>query len=216
MQAIQKTYYVNKRPVDVLKGINLTIEKGEFVAIRGKSGCGKTTLLNIIGLMHQASGGMYFFNDKNMRELSKKEKAMFRNQHLGYVFQSFNLIEAMSVVQNIAMPLGYAGKSNKERTMRALEVLEMVGLKDKFANKPFQLSGGEQQRVALARAVVNQPELLVTDEPTGNLDEENGRQVMSMINALHQRGTTVVMVTHDDTIASYADRVIHIRDGLVV
>lgn len=213
---ILKTYYIDNKPVDVLKEINLSIAQGEFVAIRGTSGCGKTTLLNIIGLMHSATGGEYYFKNQDMLKLSKKAMAEFRNKYLGYVFQSFNLIEAMNVVQNIAMPLGYAGIGYKERTAKALEALEMVGLRDKHANKPFQLSGGEQQRVALARAVINQPELLVADEPTGNLDEENSRQVMSIIKALHQRGTTVVLVTHDNAIASYSDRVVNIKDGIII
>jgi len=215
LKQICKTYsgkYVN---VPVLKDINLKIEKGDFAMIIGKSGCGKSTLLNILGCMDFATEGTYKFMGNDMSMLTDEQLALFRNKNLGFVFQSFNLINEVSVLENIELPMGLAGIVAKRRRARAKELLRLVELEEKEKSKPLELSGGQQQRIAIARALANDPHLLLCDEPTGNLDEENGRMVMRLLSDLNRRGTTIIMVTHDMTLSKYANRVIEINNGMI-
>jgi putative ABC transport system ATP-binding protein len=199
-----------------LDGVNLEIQKGEFVAIMGPSGCGKSTLLNILGMIDKPSNGKYELDGIEISKFPESKLVTLRKQHLGFVFQSFNLIDGLSVRDNVALPLLYCGVSHGERKERVREVLELVGLNARAKHKPAQLSGGQQQRVAIARAVVNDPKLILADEPTGNLDTKNGREVMDMLHVLHDHGATIVMVTHSHHDAAQAERVIHMLDGKVV
>lgn len=214
MNHLNKTYYSGIE-VQALKEVNLVIEKGEFILIVGKSGSGKSTLLNVIGCMDGYDSGEYFFFDQDVRNLSGRELAQFRNRKVGFVFQSFQLVNELTVGENIEMPMGIAGVPGNERKKRRKELLEMVGLAEKENCRPLQLSGGQQQRVAIARALANHPEVLLCDEPTGNLDETNGIKIMELLKKLNQEGTTVVMVTHDLTLKQYADRIIEIKNGII-
>lgn len=216
LKDLGKTYVVSKIKTNALCGVTMEIEKGEFVAVVGKSGCGKSTLLNILGGIDTPTNGEYLFNNKPIDRLKDKELAEFRNQTVGYIFQSFNLINELTIVDNVALPLGYAGFGLKERTQRSIEMLEMVGLGEELHKHPTQLSGGQQQRVAIARAIVTNPEVILADEPTGNLDRENGKNILEIIKVLHKKGSTVIMVTHDEEIAAQAQRVIKISDGVIV
>ncbi len=212
---LKKTYTVSGVQTNALRGITLKINKGDFVAVTGKSGCGKSTLLNILGGLDIPTSGEYLFNDKAINEMNSKELAMFRNQTVGYIFQSFNLINELDIVDNVALPLGYAGMGLKERKQKSIEMLKVVGLEQELHKKPTQLSGGQQQRVAIARAIVTNPGVLLADEPTGNLDRENSEVILKIIRHLHETGATVIMVTHDDEIASVAQRIIKISDGML-
>lgn len=216
LKDLGKTYVVSKIKTNALCGVTMEIEKGEFVAVVGKSGCGKSTLLNILGGIDTPTNGEYLFNNKPIDRLKDKELAEFRNQTVGYIFQSFNLINELTIVDNVALPLGYAGFGLKERTQRSIEMLEMVGLGEELHKHPTQLSGGQQQRVAIARAIVTNPEVILADEPTGNLDRKNGKNILEIIKVLHKKGSTVIMVTHDEEIAAQAQRVIKISDGVIV
>lgn len=216
LRDIRKYYDASGVRTKALDGITISIDKGEFVAIMGASGSGKSTLMNIIGAIDEASKGKYILSGKNVSALNNKELANLRNKEMGYIFQSFNLLEELTIMENVEMPLGYAGIRGKERKKRALELLEKVGLEGKKNAYPRQLSGGQQQRVAIARALVNQPSLLLADEPTGNLDSTNGEEVMNQLVDLHKEGTTIILVTHDDKVASFADRRIEMKDGKVV
>ena len=216
LRDIRKYYDASGVRTKALDGISITIDKGEFVAIMGASGSGKSTLMNIIGAIDEATKGKYILSGKNVTALNNKELANIRNKEMGYIFQSFNLLEELTIIENVEMPLGYAGMRRKERKKRALELLEKVGLEGKKNAYPRQLSGGQQQRVAIARALVNQPGLLLADEPTGNLDSTNGEEVMNQLVDLHKEGTTIILVTHDDKVASFADRRIEMKDGRVV
>lgn len=215
VNGLSKIYSIRSIETKALDNVSLRIKKGEFVAITGKSGCGKSTLLNILGGMDRQTSGSYLYEDLDMSKLHGRALARFRNNRIGFVFQSFYLINEMNVVDNISLPLGYAGYNAKKRYARSAELLEQVGLKERMKHKPSQLSGGEQQRVAIARAISNHPDVLLADEPTGNLDEDNSRKVLELIKELNKQGLTIVMVTHDLDIATMADRVIKMADGKI-
>ena len=215
LRDINKTYQ-GAQPLHVLKGINLDIEKGEFVSIMGASGSGKSTLLNILGILDNYDSGEYRLNDVPIWNLSETRAAEYRNRMIGFIFQSFNLIDELNVSENIELPLLYMGVSAKERKEAVKAVIDRVAMGHRAKHFPAQLSGGQQQRVAIARAVISNPKLILADEPTGNLDSKNGREVMELLKELHREGTTIVMVTHSQRDASYADRVVNLFDGQIV
>lgn len=212
---LEKTYYGKGIETKVLKGADLSIQKGEFVCIFGASGSGKSTLLNILGLLDGHTGGSYLFEGTDVTRLGDREKARIRNQKMGFVFQAYHLIQELNALENIAVPMGYAGKPRKKRERRARRLLEEFGIPELEKKYLSQMSGGEQQRVAIARAIANSPQLLFADEPTGNLDNKNALMVMDMMKKLNEQGMTVVMVTHDRALAEYSSRVIHVRDGMI-
>ena len=209
----KKIYGKGEGTVHALSGISLNIQKGEFVAITGKSGCGKTTLLNIIGLLDNLTEGHYTLNGQDVRHLSDKAKARLRFQTFGYIFQSFNLLSSHTVAENVALPLGYAGVPKQERLARAAEMLRKVGLLDKMKAYPNELSGGQQQRVAIARALINHPPIILADEPTGNLDSRSSAQIMDILAELADEGATLLLVTHDAGVARRAGRRVGMEDG---
>ena len=211
----KKIYGKGESTVHALSGISLTIQKGEFVAITGKSGCGKTTLLNIIGLLDNLTEGHYTLNGQDVRHLSDKAKARLRFQTFGYIFQSFNLLSSHTVAENVALPLGYAGVPKQERLARATEMLRKVGLLDKMKAYPNELSGGQQQRVAIARALINHPPIILADEPTGNLDSRSSAQIMDILAELADEGATLLLVTHDAGVARRAGRRVGMEDGRI-
>ena len=213
---LEKSYFGKGVETKVLKGVNLTIDRGEFVCIYGKSGSGKSTLLNILGLLDEETGGAYELDGRDVRNFSKKACARIRNRKMGFVFQSYQLIPELNALENIAVPLGYAGKNSKERKKAAQRLLCEFGMEKLEKKYISQMSGGEQQRIAIARAIANEPEILFADEPTGNLDQENSRVVMELLEKLNRKGMTVVMVTHDTAVAEYGTRVIHVEDGKIV
>ena len=210
---ICKDYVQGKEPVRVLKNVSLTVERGEYLAIMGPSGSGKTTLMNIIGCLDVPTSGSYELLGKDLKDLSDKELAKIRNKHIGFVFQNFNLLPKMDAVDNVALPLLYAGVPQKERRARAVEALNAVGLGERIHFLPNQLSGGQCQRVAIARAMVGKPDLLLADEPTGALDTKSGDQIMELFRQLSQEGITIIMITHEPAIAACADKTYHILDG---
>ncbi len=210
-----KTYQSGDAKNEVLKDVCLEVNKGEFIAIMGRSGCGKSTLLNIMGGMDLADRGSYLFEGMQVSDFNRRQLAHFRNKKVGFVFQAFHLLPEFSIIDNISLPLGYAGAKSGQRKKRAKQLLEMVGLAGRETGRPFQLSGGEQQRVAIARAISNQPEVLLADEPTGSLDEENGIKIMQLLKTLNGQGLTIIMVTHDKKVAEYADRIIYMADGKI-
>ena len=209
----KKIYGKGESAVHALSGISLNIQKGEFVAITGKSGCGKTTLLNIIGLLDNLTEGHYTLNGQDVRHLSDKAKALLRFQTFGYIFQSFNLLSSHTVAENVALPLGYAGVPKQERLARAAEMLRKVGMLDKMKAYPNELSGGQQQRVAIARALINHPPIILADEPTGNLDSRTSAQIMDILAELTDEGATLLLVTHDAGVARRAGRRVRMEDG---
>ena len=211
----KKIYGKGESTVHALSGISLNIQKGEFVAITGKSGCGKTTLLNIIGLLDNLTEGHYTLNGQDVRHLSDKAKARLRFQTFGYIFQSFNLLSSHTVAENVALPLGYAGVPKQERLARAAEMLRKVGLLDKMKAYPNELSGGQQQRVAIARALINHPPIILADEPTGNLDSRSSAQIMDILAELADEGATLLLVTHDTGVAKRAGRRVGMEDGRI-
>lgn len=213
MNNIYKNYIQGNMEVPVLKDINFSVEEGEYVAIMGPSGSGKSTLMNIIGCLDQATSGEYILDGKAIENYSDKELAKVRNEYIGFVFQTFNLLPKQTALDNVALPLQYAGVPKRYRKERCIEALAMVGLEDRVDFKPTQLSGGQKQRVAIARAMINNPKILLADEPTGALDSKSGIQVMELFSRLHEQGITIIMITHSDEIARYADRVIRIIDG---
>ena len=213
LQNIYKDYQQEKLVVPVLKDVSLTVEEGEYVAIMGPSGSGKSTLMNIIGCIDKPTSGTYLLDDVEIEKCKDKELSEVRNQKIGFVFQNFNLLPRQSALDNVALPLQYAKVPIKKRKQKAKEMLEMVDLADRVSFKPTQLSGGQKQRVAIARAMVADPKILLADEPTGALDSKSGLQVMELFDTLHKQGVTIIMITHSDEIASYADRVVKIIDG---
>lgn len=213
LKNIYKNYIQGTMEVPVLKDINLCVEEGEYVAIMGPSGSGKSTLMNIIGCIDKPTSGTYLLDDVEIEKCKDKELSEVRNQKIGFVFQNFNLLPRQSALDNVALPLQYAKVPIKKRKQKAKEMLEMVDLADRVSFKPTQLSGGQKQRVAIARAMVADPKILLADEPTGALDTKSGLQVMELFDTLHKQGVTIIMITHSDEIASYADRVVKIIDG---
>lgn len=199
-----------------LKGVNLQICRGEYVAVMGSSGSGKSTLMNILGSLDLPSGGSYLFNGKDLKDFSERELARLRNREIGFVFQSFNLLAGSNALDNVALPLVYAGVPLKERRERALEALRKVGLEGRAYHRPAQMSGGERQRVAIARALINKPLLILADEPTGNLDTANSIEIMRLFEKIHLSGRTLIVVTHEEEIAAFAERIIRVRDGIIV
>lgn len=212
---IHKTYGNGALQIAVLKDINLTIEPGEFVAIMGPSGSGKSTLMNIIGFLDYPSSGNYELNGEMISSFKEKQLAQLRNQHIGFVFQQFFLLPRIPAVKNVETPLIYAGVSKRERRQKAQQMLEKVGLEDRIKHLPNQLSGGQKQRVAIARALVNDPSVIMADEPTGALDSKTSEQIMELFVQLNEEGKTVILVTHEEEVAAHAKRVITIRDGMI-
>ena len=212
---LTKEYEVGSQKVKALDGINLNVDKGEFISIMGPSGSGKTTLMNIIGCLDSPSNGSYTLNNKSVSDLSENELAKIRNKEIGFVFQSFNLLARNSALENVMLPLKYAGSDKKTALAKSKESLDRVGLSDRYDHSPSELSGGQQQRVAIARALVNQPSILFADEPTGNLDSKTGDDVMNIFKQLNSNGQTIILITHEDSIAKQSNRIITIMDGLI-
>lgn len=215
MQGIYKNYLRGKNEVPVLKNVTFSVEKGEYVAIMGPSGSGKTTLMNLIGCLDKPTSGTYYLNDRDIAACKDDELAEIRNRYIGFVFQNFYLLPKMNAIDNVALPLLYAGVSKAERTERAMEALKLVGLEERMKFLPSQLSGGQCQRIAIARAMVGNPELLLADEPTGALDTASGEQVMELFERINQSGATIIMITHEQAVADRAHRICHIRDGML-
>ena len=212
---IEKSYFMGNQAIPVLKGITLDILKNEYVALMGPSGSGKSTLMNILGCLDSPTGGSYILNNKDVSKMADDDLAEVRNTEIGFVFQQFNLLPRLTAAENVALPLIYAGVNKKERMERALEALRKVDLADRSHHKSNELSGGQIQRVAIARALVNNPSLLLADEPTGNLDSKTSVEVMKIFGKIQEAGNTVVLVTHEEDIAHYAHRVVRLRDGLI-
>ena len=210
-----KTYVMGSEEIHALRGVNIMIEKGEYVAIMGPSGSGKSTLMNLIGCLDTPTKGSYLLNGKQVSEMNDNELARIRNEEIGFVFQTFNLLPRASALQNVELPLVYGGVQGKERSQRAKAALDKVELSSRMSHRPNELSGGQRQRVAIARALVNNPSILLADEPTGNLDSKTGNEIMALFARLHQSGNTIVLVTHEADIAAFAHRTIHLRDGKV-
>jgi putative ABC transport system ATP-binding protein len=215
IENLTRFYTIGEETVRALNGINLTIQKNEYVALMGPSGSGKSTLMNIIGCLDTPTSGEYFLNGPNVAQLSDSELAAIRNKEIGFVFQTFNLLPRLTALQNVALPLVYAGIPEAERLKKAKEVLEQVGLGNRMTHKPNELSGGQRQRVAVARALVNHPSIILADEPTGNLDSKTSEEIMQLLDIIHQAGNTIVLVTHEEDIALHAKRVVRMRDGIV-
>ena len=213
---LTKVFRTEEVETTALNGVNIEVKDGEFVAIMGPSGCGKSTLLSLLGMLDNPTGGHYFLDGEEVGHLREKDRTRFRKGRIGFVFQSFNLIEELTVEENIDLQLRYLGIGRKERRERVLDILRKVNLSQRAGHYPHQLSGGQQQRVAIARAVVGKPRLILADEPTGNLDSKNGLEVMELLSSLHAEGSTIVMVTHSQHDAAYADRIINLFDGEVV
>lgn len=215
IKGITRDFPLGNEVIHVLKGIDLQINKGEYVALMGPSGSGKSTLMNILGCLDTPTGGSYVLNGKDVSKMHDDELAEIRNKEIGFVFQTFNLLPRTTALDNVALPMVYAGYKKPERNARATEVLTQVGLQDRMDHKPNQLSGGQRQRVAVARALVNRPSIILADEPTGNLDSKTSVEIMNLFNEIHANGNTVILVTHEEDIAKYAHRVIRLRDGVI-
>ncbi len=215
IKGITRDFPLGDEIIHVLKGIDLTINKGEYVALMGPSGSGKSTLMNLLGCLDTPTSGTYVLNGKLVSQMHDDELAEIRNKEIGFVFQTFNLMPRTTALDNVALPMVYAGFSKSERNERATEVLTQVGLADRMDHKPNQLSGGQRQRVAVGRALVNKPAIILADEPTGNLDSKTSLEIMGLFNEIHANGNTVILVTHEEDIAAYAHRIIRLRDGII-
>ena len=216
LRGIRQVYGSGDAAVEALRGVDLSVEAGDYVAIMGPSGSGKSTLMNLLGCLDVASEGQYLLGGHDVRTLAERDLARVRNQQIGFIFQSFNLIPRMTALANVELPMVYARVSRAERRTRALAALELVGLSDRVDHQPQQLSGGQQQRVAIARALVTAPTILLADEPTGNLDSESTDEVLGVLDRLSAQGRTIVVITHEETVAEHARRVIHVRDGRIL
>lgn len=215
LENILKSYFMGKQELQVLKGITMDIFKNEYVALMGPSGSGKSTLMNILGCLDSPSGGTYILNGKDVSKMPDNDLAAIRNKEIGFVFQQFNLLPRLTAAENVALPLVYNGTSKKRRNEQALEMLERVGLADRSHHKPNELSGGQGQRVAIARALVNNPAIILADEPTGNLDSKTSTEIMEIFGKIHNEGNTLIVVTHEEDIARHAHRIIRLRDGMI-
>jgi putative ABC transport system ATP-binding protein len=215
LESIRKSYFIGRNELPVLKGISLDIFKNEYVALMGPSGSGKSTLMNMLGCLDSPTSGKYVLNGHDVSQMEDNELAHVRNKEIGFVFQQFNLMPRLTALENVAVPLIYAGISKKDREEKALDVLKKVGLGDRYKHKPNELSGGQCQRVAIARALVNNPSMILADEPTGNLDTKTSVEIMEIFGAIHASGNTVVLVTHEEDIADHALRIVRLRDGLI-
>ena len=215
LEQIKKNYYLGKQVIEVLKGITLDINKGEYVALMGPSGSGKSTLMNILGCLDTPTAGRYILNGQDVSQMADNSLAEVRNREIGFVFQQFNLLPRLTAAENVALPLVYAGVPKKQRMEKALHVLDLVSLADRSHHKPNELSGGQNQRVAIARALVNDPAIILADEPTGNLDSKTSHEIMDIFGKIHASNNTVVLVTHEEDIANHAFRIIRLRDGVL-
>ena len=215
LESLKKNYYLGKQVIEVLKGISLDIFKNEYVALMGPSGSGKSTLMNILGCLDSPTAGKYILNGLDVSEMSDNDLADVRNKEIGFVFQQFNLLPRLTAAENVALPLVYAGMPRKQRMEKALDVLNKVNLADRSHHKPNEMSGGQNQRVAIARALVNDPSMILADEPTGNLDSKTSHEIMEIFGKIHSSGNTVVLVTHEEDIANFAQRIIRLRDGVI-
>jgi len=212
---LKRDFQLGNETIYVLKGIDLKINKGEYVALMGPSGSGKSTLMNLLGCLDTPTSGTYILNGKDVSQMHDDDLAEIRNKEIGFVFQTFNLLPRTTALENVALPMIYAGYSKQERTERATEVLHQVNLSDRMDHQPNQLSGGQRQRVAIARALVNKPSIILADEPTGNLDSKTSIEIMNLFNDIHKNGNTVILVTHEEDIAQYAHRIIRLKDGMI-
>ena len=212
---LHKDYFLGKMTIEVLKGLNITINKNEYVALMGPSGSGKSTLMNILGCLDTPTGGEYILNGNKVAKMKDNDLATIRNKEIGFVFQTFNLMPRLTALENVALPLVYAGVGKKEREEKAKKVLEAVNLTDRMHHKPNELSGGQRQRVAIARALVNDPAIILADEPTGNLDTKTSHEIMAIFEKINENGNTVIIVTHEEDIANLAKRIIRLRDGVL-
>jgi putative ABC transport system ATP-binding protein len=215
LQDITRKYVMGTETVHALRGVSFSIEKNEYVALMGPSGSGKSTLMNILGCLDTPSSGEYWLNGKDVSKMTDNELAAVRNIEIGFVFQTFNLLPRNTALENVALPLVYAGVKKEEREARAAQVLTMVGLADRMSHRPNELSGGQRQRVAVARALVNNPSIILADEPTGNLDTKTSHEIMALFEEIHKNGNTIILVTHEEDIAQHAKRIVRLRDGLV-
>ena len=215
IKVLKRDFQLGSETIYVLKGIDLQINKGEYVALMGPSGSGKSTLMNLLGCLDTPTSGTYILNGKDVSQMHDDDLAEIRNKEIGFVFQTFNLLPRTTALDNVALPMIYAGYSKSERNQRATEVLTQVNLADRMDHQPNQLSGGQRQRVAIARALVNKPSIILADEPTGNLDSKTSVEIMNLFNEIHKNGNTVILVTHEEDIAQYAHRIIRLRDGII-
>src|SRR5881398_1442196 len=215
LESIWKNYYLGRQVIEVLKGISFDIMKNEYVALMGPSGSGKSTLMNILGCLDTPTSGTYVLNNKDVSRTSDNDLADVRNQEIGFVFQQFNLLPRLTALENVALPLVYAGIPKKQRMEKAMQVLEKVNLADRSHHKPNEMSGGQNQRVAIARALVNDPSIIFADEPTGNLDSKTSYEIMDIFGKIHNGGNTVILVTHEEDIANFAHRIVRLRDGII-